>query len=94
MYEMFLECFEAMPLAAVVNNDYLCMHGGVSPSLADTDDINKINRFVEPPLSGLLCDLLWSDPVDDSQAMRVNFSENKERECSVKYGLKPVKALL
>jgi serine/threonine-protein phosphatase 2B catalytic subunit len=26
--------------------------------------------------------------------MKVNFSENKERECSVKFGLKPVKALL
>ena len=66
VYEMFLECFESMPLAAVVNNDYLCMHGGVSPSLADADEINKINRFVEPPLSGLLCDLLGSYPVDDS----------------------------
>lgn len=94
IYELFLECFESMPLSAIVNNDYLCMHGGVSPSLADAEEINKINRFIEPPLSGLLCDILWSDPVDDSQAMKVNFSENKERECSVKYGLKPVKALL
>jgi len=31
IYELFLECFESMPLAAVVNNDYLCMHGGISP---------------------------------------------------------------
>ncbi len=66
IYELFLEVFEAFPLAAVVNNDYLCMHGGISPSLNDAEEINKINRFVEPPLSGLLCDLLWADPVDDS----------------------------
>jgi hypothetical protein len=26
--------------------------------------------------------------------MKVNFTENHERECSVKFGLKPVKALL
>jgi serine/threonine-protein phosphatase 2B catalytic subunit len=83
-----------MPLAAVVNNDYLCMHGGVSPSLNDAEEINKIDRFVEPPLSGLLCDLLWADPVDDSQAMKVNFSDNKERECSVRFGLKPIKQIL
>lgn len=83
-----------MPLAATVNNDYLCMHGGISPSLTDLDMLNKINRFIEPPLSGLLCDLLWADPVEDTQSMRVGFTENKERECSVKFGLKPVKTLL
>lgn len=91
---MFLESFESMPLSAVVNNDYLCMHGGISASLADAEDINKIDRFKEPPLSGLLCDLLWADPVDDTLAMKTAFTDNKERECSVKFGLKPVKALL
>lgn len=91
---MFLESFESMPIAAVVNGDYLCMHGGISPSLVDAEDINKVNRFVEPQLKGLLCDLLWSDPVEDPHAMKTNYSENKERECSVKFGLKPVKALL
>ena len=66
IYELFLEVFESLPISAVVNNDYLCMHGGISPTLLDTEDINKINRFVEPPLSGILCDLLWADPVDDT----------------------------
>jgi serine/threonine-protein phosphatase 2B catalytic subunit len=83
-----------MPLAAIVNGDYLCMHGGISPSLTDIEDINKINRFIEPPLTGLLCDILWSDPVDDTIAMNTNFTENKERECSVKFGLKPIKNLM
>lgn len=94
VYELFIESFESMPLAAVVNNDYLCMHGGISPQLNDAEEINKINRFQEPPLSGLLCDLLWADPVDEGLAMKTNFSENKERECSVKFGLKPVKNIL
>jgi len=31
IYDMFLEVFECLPLAAIVNNDYLCMHGGISP---------------------------------------------------------------
>jgi serine/threonine-protein phosphatase 2B catalytic subunit len=39
IYELILESFESMPLAATVNNDYLCMHGGISPSLNDADEI-------------------------------------------------------
>ena len=95
VYDMFLESFEAMPVACLVNNDYLCVHGGISPDLISLEDINrKINRFVEPPLSGLFCDLIWSDPVEDSKALKVNFRPNEERECSFKFGLNPVKDFL
>lgn len=84
-----------MPIAAIVNNDYLCVHGGISPDLTSAEDINrKIDRFKEPPLSGLLCDLLWSDPVEDAKASKVNFRQNEERECSFKFGLNPVKDFL
>jgi len=65
IYELFMECFESLPIAAEINGDYLCMHGGISPELKSRSDIDKINRFVEPPLQGFLCDLLWADPLDD-----------------------------
>lgn len=26
---------------------------------------SQINRFQEPPTSGLMCDLLWSDPIEN-----------------------------
>ena len=68
IYEYFISSFEAMPIAAEVNGDYLCMHGGVSPDLDLIEDINKIDRFIEPPLKGFLCDLLWSDPCTDKEA--------------------------
>ena len=50
VFEAFIETFECMPLSADVNGDYLCMHGGISPELQSVDDINKIDRFIEPPL--------------------------------------------
>jgi len=94
IYEMFIDAFEAMPIAADVNGDYLCMHGGISPELHSCSDIDKINRFIEPPIQGFLCDLLWSDPLDDKDARKTRFSKNVQRECSVKFGLEPVKEIL
>jgi serine/threonine-protein phosphatase 2B catalytic subunit len=51
-------------------------------------------RFKEPPLQGLLCDILWSDPVDDTKALKTNYINNEERECSFKFGYAPVKEFL
>ena len=30
-------------------------------------DIMTINRFREPPPSGPMCDLIWSDPMDEEE---------------------------
>lgn len=65
-----------MPLVAVVNQEYLCMHGGVSPNMKSLQEINQANRFVEIPLEGLLCDILWSDPIDDEIADQFDFMQN------------------
>ena len=41
-----------------------------------------------------MCDLLWADPLEDAYAAKQEFTDNKERDCSYKFGLKPVKRLL
>jgi serine/threonine-protein phosphatase 2B catalytic subunit len=33
VYELFMEVFDCMPLACVVDGKYLAMHGGISPEL-------------------------------------------------------------
>jgi serine/threonine-protein phosphatase 2B catalytic subunit len=40
IYDMFMECFDALPLAALVAKKYLAMHGGISPDLNKVEDIN------------------------------------------------------
>lgn len=42
----------------------LCVHGGLSPSLATINGIRLIDRKQEVPHEGPMCDLLWSDPDD------------------------------
>ena len=79
IYEKFIESFESMPISADVNGDYLCMHGGISPNMRSKADIDKIMRKEEPPMQGLFCDLLWSDPLEDKYARKKTFIENSER---------------
>ena len=38
------------------------MHGGLSPELSNMEQIRRIMRPTDVPDTGLLCDLLWSDP--------------------------------
>ena len=94
LYDLFMDVFDSLPLAAVVANKYLAMHGGISPDLTHVDEINRINRFEEVPLSGVFCDLLWSDPMEDEEAVSGKFKKNDARECSHYYGRKPVQKLL
>ncbi|CAM9169476.1 unnamed protein product [Chrysoparadoxa australica] len=62
LWRVFSDCFNCMPVAAVVADKILCMHGGISPELTQLGQILEIPRPIDVPDEGLLCDLLWSDP--------------------------------
>ncbi|KAG1815066.1 Metallo-dependent phosphatase-like protein [Suillus subaureus] len=84
IYDACMESFCALPLAAIMNKQFLCIHGGLSPELNTLDDIRAIDRFREPPTHGLMCDILWSDPVEDfgQEKMNESFVHNHVRGCS------------
>mmetsp|Transcript_8156 Transcript_8156/g.25174 ORF Transcript_8156/g.25174 Transcript_8156/m.25174 type:complete len:519 (-) Transcript_8156:355-1911(-) len=61
--QLFHECFCALPLAACLEKSIFIVHGGLSGTGdVSLDDVRNVKRKVEPPDSGLMCDLLWSDP--------------------------------
>eukprot|EP00211_Chloroparvula_japonica_P000063 CAMPEP_0119132200 /NCGR_PEP_ID=MMETSP1310-20130426/11709_1 /TAXON_ID=464262 /ORGANISM="Genus nov. species nov., Strain RCC2339" /LENGTH=1401 /DNA_ID=CAMNT_0007122819 /DNA_START=214 /DNA_END=4419 /DNA_ORIENTATION=- len=65
VYAMIMDLFDYLPLAATVTNSqgrFLCMHGGLSPSLQYIEEIDRIHRIDEPPETGPMCDILWCDP--------------------------------
>ncbi|KAE9615951.1 hypothetical protein Lal_00017649 [Lupinus albus] len=62
LWKIFTDCFNCLPVAALIDGKILCMHGGLSPELQNLNQIKEIQRPTEIPDNGLLCDLLWSDP--------------------------------
>ncbi|WWD07482.1 serine/threonine-protein phosphatase 2B catalytic subunit A1 [Kwoniella europaea PYCC6329] len=84
VYNACMESFCNLPLAAIMNKQFLCIHGGLSPELHTLDDLRAINRFREPPTSGLMCDILWADPLEDFGSEKTNdtFVHNHVRGCS------------
>ncbi|CCW71997.1 unnamed protein product [Phytomonas sp. Hart1] len=74
LWKVFTDTFNCMPVAAVVGERILCMHGGLSPELGSLEQIRRILRPTDVSDSGLLCDLLWSDP--DGEEERSGWSEN------------------
>lgn len=60
----FTSLFDYLPLTAVVEGNIFCLHGGLSPSIDTLDQIKQLDRIMEVPHEGPICDLLWSDPDD------------------------------
>ncbi|XP_024143812.1 serine/threonine-protein phosphatase 2B catalytic subunit alpha isoform isoform X1 [Oryzias melastigma] len=87
VYDACMDAFDCLPLAALMNQQFLCVHGGLSPEITNLDDIRKLDRFKEPPAYGPMCDLLWSDPLEDfgNEKSQEHFTHNTVRGCSYFY---------
>jgi len=54
--------FDLLTVAALIDQQVLCVHGGLSPDIRSLDQIRLIERNQEIPHKGAFCDLVWSDP--------------------------------
>jgi serine/threonine-protein phosphatase 2B catalytic subunit len=92
-----MESFDCLPLGALVNGKFLGLHGGISPELRSTNQINSVNRFEEPPRQGIFCDILWADPVDEDSSGKKTlepFIQNEVRGCSYFFSYEGAKQFL
>ncbi|XP_019162149.1 PREDICTED: serine/threonine-protein phosphatase PP1-like isoform X2 [Ipomoea nil] len=94
LWKTFTECFNCLPVSAVIDDKIICMHGGLSPEMESLDQIRAIQRPMDVPDQGLLCDLLWSDPEretkgwgDNDRGVSYTFGSDKVEEFLRKHDL-------
>lgn len=94
LWKIFTDVFNCLPVSALIDEKILCMHGGLSPELKNLEQLRNIMRPTDVPDTGLLCDLLWSDPekgVDEygenDRGVSFTFGETVVRKFTQKHDL-------
>ncbi|EMD36151.1 hypothetical protein CERSUDRAFT_115122 [Gelatoporia subvermispora B] len=82
IYDACIRSFQTLPVAALIDGKFFCVHGGISPELLTLQDVQNVNRFMEPASHGLLCDLLWADPIP-------NFGHEQDPTPERPHGVEP-----
>ena len=72
LWKLFIDLFNCFPVAACIDDKIFLVHGGISPYLTSIKDISRIQRPTDVPEKGLLCDILWSDPMSSPKGWDVN----------------------
>lgn len=96
VYIKTMEAFDAFPLAAVIDQKYFCVHGGLSPHVKKLSDLDMVDRFGEVPMRDCeVMDLLWSDPVGtDNGSLDSPYVFNEDRGCAKVFGRSAVNSFL
>jgi len=70
--------FDYLPLATIIDDKILCIHGGIGATLTKIEQIEKLQRpleivhDVETEKQRLVVDILWSDPTDTDQELGIH----------------------
>jgi protein phosphatase len=70
LYTEALRVFAQIPLAARIDKQILCVHGGIGPAITDVSVIAKITRPVEAFGDPVVDSLVWSDPNETVDGFR------------------------
>ena len=69
LFDIFNNLFETLPIAMTLktkNEHYFLCHGGISEQIENIEEINEIERRIDPGRGNVLFELLWNDPVEDN----------------------------
>ena len=74
VYQVILrEIFVNLPYAALINNSYLALHGGLAVGLSKLSQFNSIPKGDEEPKDKIAFQVLWNDPSDEVKGFVPNY---------------------
>ncbi len=97
------ELFDWLPLAAIIEERIICLHGGIGSTLEKVGQIELLKRplevihEVQNSIQQLVVDILWSDPTDSDQEMGIQSNYIRDPNSTgniVKYGPDKVEEFL
>ena len=89
VFHVLVDVFKYLPLAAKLNGDILCVHGGIGPRFHSLEQLQNVARPLNELYGGVANAILWSDP----DASVVEFQPS-ERGSGCKFGLQAVSTFL
>lgn len=54
LWKTFTDCFNCLPIAALIDEKIFCCHGGLSPDLQNMEQIRRVMRPTDVPDTGML----------------------------------------
>lgn len=54
LWKTFTDCFNCLPIAALIDEKIFCCHGGLSPDLQNMEQIRRIMRPTDVPDTGII----------------------------------------
>ncbi|ODM88336.1 Serine/threonine-protein phosphatase PP1-beta catalytic subunit [Orchesella cincta] len=62
LWKTFTDCFNCLPIAAIIDEKIFCCHGGLSPDLQNMEQIRRIMRPTDGPTPGCYKDVTgWGE---------------------------------
>jgi len=81
VWNYFIDLFDYLPIAAVVEKQVFCVHSGISQYTDSIDQLRCIYRCQEIPLKGIVYEMLNSNPVQKKE-----IEKSKDNETQLFFG--------
>ncbi|KAL0228212.1 hypothetical protein RCL1_004355 [Eukaryota sp. TZLM3-RCL] len=72
VWSAIMSVFDTLPPAAVIDDQVLGVHGGISPQLSLLDQLRVLDRVGSLIPDSLISDLLWADPDTEQSGFKVS----------------------
>jgi len=89
VWQYFVDLFDYLPIAAVIDNSIFCVHSGLSQHAETLDQLRCVSRCQEIPLKGIIYELLNANPVLDKKE-----EKGKENEVQTTFGQEEFKKFM